>query len=332
MKPFILSFLLLLFSSTVFSQGFEWSEEIKKEFRSSVPEIDISKTRSFLPSSSSLAKYIPFVHNQGETGMCVAYSLANCRTIIYAKNKRFYKKDDIIANSFSPFFIYYQSKKSSDYKCSKGLNPLDAILFAHEKGMAKLAHVEYPDYWPFTSKQLCTYYPPSYTEDMAKAYSYRIDEPLIFNPGVTKRDKILALKNAICSGKPIFIGMDPFPNSLASSWGKDFWKPDPYSNANASIGHAMTIIAYDDYKYGGSFQILNSYGAKWGNNGKIWISYDDIIDYTALFVLIGKKYEASVFGAPVSKNVMKDDDDSQLASPQFIDVDLEPPLSEFIKE
>lgn len=333
MKPLYISFLLLLFSSTVFSQGFEWSEEINEEFNSSVPELDISKTRSYLPSSSSLAKYIPFVHNQGATGMCVAYSLANCRTIIYAKNKRFYKDDDIIANSFSPFFLYYQSKKSTDYQCDQGLNPADAILFLHEKGIAKLVDVEYPDYWPFTSKQLCTYYPPSYSSDMSNAYKYKTDAPLIFNSGVSKSEKILGLKDAISSGKPIFFGMDPFPNSLWKAWGKDFWEPDPYLGASTSIGHAMTIIAYDDYKYGGSFQILNSYGTEWGNDGKIWVRYEDVIDYTSIFVIIGRKYEESTFGAPVSKNILEDgDDDSQLASPQFIDLDLEPPLSEFIKE
>tara|TARA_B110000444_G_scaffold157229_1_gene147013 strand:+ start:265 stop:393 length:129 start_codon:yes stop_codon:yes gene_type:complete len=30
--------------------------------------------------------------------------------------------------------------------------------------------------------------------------------------------------------------------------------------ATYKMGHAMVIIAYDDDKYGGAFQILNSYG------------------------------------------------------------------------
>ena len=333
MKPLYISFFLLLFSSTVFSQGFEWNEEINQKFKSSVTELDITTTRSFLPSSSSLEKYIPFVHNQGNTGMCVAYSLANCRTIIYAKNKRLYAKDDIIANSFSPFYLYYQSKSSSDYTCNQGLNPVDAIIFLYEKGIARLADVEFPDYWPFTTKQLCNYYPPSLSNDMANAYKYKIDDPEIFNPGVSKNDKILALKNSISSGKPVFFGMDPFPNSLWKSSGKDFWEPDSYLGASTSIGHAMTIIAYDDYKYGGSFQILNSYGKEWGNDGKIWIRYKDLVDYTSVFVMIGRKYEASSYGSPSSKNIIKDEnDESQLASPEFINLDLEPPLSEFIKK
>ena len=55
--------------------------------------------------------------------------------------------------------------------------------------------------------------------------------------------------------RPVFFGMDPFPTSLFNSFGKDFWRPSSNEPKNNSdIGHAMTIIAYDDYKYGGSFQ------------------------------------------------------------------------------
>ena len=86
MKYLILLFTLITIN--VFPQGFEWNEKINIQLRSNTSEVDASKTRSILPSSSSLERYIPFVHHQGETAMCVAYSLANCRTIIYAKNKR----------------------------------------------------------------------------------------------------------------------------------------------------------------------------------------------------------------------------------------------------
>ena len=37
----------------------------------------------------------------------------------------------------------------------------------------------------------------------------------------------------------------------------------------------MCIVGYDDYKYGGAFEILNSYSAQFGDEGYVWISYDD---------------------------------------------------------
>ena len=42
----------------------------------------------------------------------------------------------------------------------------------------------------------------------------------------------------------------------------------------------MVLIGYDDEKYGGSFQIVNSWGEDWGVNGKIWVKYKDFIEHT----------------------------------------------------
>lgn len=38
----------------------------------------------------------------------------------------------------------------------------------------------------------------------------------------------------------------------------------------------MTIIGYDDYKYGGAFEVMNSWGTGWGNDGFIWVRYTDM--------------------------------------------------------
>jgi hypothetical protein len=35
----------------------------------------------------------------------------------------------------------------------------------------------------------------------------------------------------------------------------------------------MWVVGYDDTKYGGAFEILNSWGTNWGNSGFIWIPY-----------------------------------------------------------
>tara|TARA_B100000214_G_C23960234_1_gene624856 strand:+ start:348 stop:1340 length:993 start_codon:yes stop_codon:yes gene_type:complete len=326
-----LTLLLTLITIGVFSQGFEWNESINMQLRANSSEVDASKTRSILPASSSLERYIPFVHHQGETSMCVAYSLANCRTIIYAKNKRLSNNQEIIGSSFSPFHLYYHVKKNNDYTCNRGLNAADAIMYLYNHGIAKLIDVEYPEYWPFTENQLCNYYPPNRHTDNQNASEYRIDEASIFKDGLSTWDKIRILKSAIASGKPIFFGMDPFPESLANSYEKDFWKPSTYeSKNNSDIGHAMTIIAYDDYKYGGSFQILNSYGESWGNNGKIWIKYNDLFEYSNIFVIIGKKYESS-FGA---KSKISSNNNEQLfggnGGPSFIkNSKLTPPLKGF---
>ena len=51
------------------------------------------------------------------------------------------------------------------------------------------------------------------------------------------------------------------------------------------MGHMMLIIGYDDDEANGNgaFRILNSWGEKWGDNGKLWIKYNDFFKYVRRF-------------------------------------------------
>ncbi len=41
----------------------------------------------------------------------------------------------------------------------------------------------------------------------------------------------------------------------------------------------MCIVGYNDSIGGGSFEVMNSYGTKWGNKGFFWLSYKQLISY-----------------------------------------------------
>jgi C1A family cysteine protease len=51
--------------------------------------------------------------------------------------------------------------------------------------------------------------------------------------------------------------------------------------------HAICIIGYDDNRFGGAFEIVNSWGATWGNSGYLWIKYSDFYKMYPLFYMIG---------------------------------------------
>jgi Papain family cysteine protease/Domain of unknown function (DUF4384) len=74
-------------------------------------------------------------------------------------------------------------------------------------------------------------------------------------------------------------------------YAKEFWQPRELFDKDLP-GHAVTIIGYDDNKYGGSFEIMNSWGTEWGNSGFMWIRYGDFIQYSEeaydLYVIPGK--------------------------------------------
>jgi hypothetical protein len=44
----------------------------------------------------------------------------------------------------------------------------------------------------------------------------------------------------------------------------------------AATAHSMCIIGYNDSLHGGAFQLLNSWGEDWANNGSFWIKYEDL--------------------------------------------------------
>jgi len=86
-------------------------------------------------------------------------------------------------------------------------------------------------------------------------------------------DKILPVKKSLSENKPVIIGMNT-PLSFRSLYGRDLWRPWESPDRNYD-GHAMCVIGYDDDKYGGAFEIQNSWGTDWGNGGYIWITYSD---------------------------------------------------------
>lgn len=48
---------------------------------------------------------------------------------------------------------------------------------------------------------------------------------------------------------------------------------------NGFGGHAMCVIGYDDNLEGGAFQIMNSWGPEWGENGLGYVRYNDFMKF-----------------------------------------------------
>ena len=64
---------------------------------------------------------------------------------------------------------------------------------------------------------------------------------------------------------------ESFENGTALSFG--MWAPK--YGENLTEAHAMCVVGYDDNRYGGSFEVMNSWGNKYGDNGFVWIKYAD---------------------------------------------------------
>jgi hypothetical protein len=85
--------------------------------------------------------------------------------------------------------------------------------------------------------------------------------------------KIAAVKNQLAAKHPVIVGIQ-----LTESFKKisgSMWHPilDPIGIG----GHAMCIVGYNDTLE--RFELLNSWGEKFGNNGFVYIRYEDFGEY-----------------------------------------------------
>jgi hypothetical protein len=211
-----------------------------------------------LPSSISLQQYAPTPGDQGQTGTCVAWSSAyHARTIAESVRLNRTNSSEINANVYAPSFVYNQIRKEPG--CEKGTFIHEALELLATKGVPK-----YKDL-PFDCDRVIE------NNDMGSASTHRIEGyKILFN--INDNNKILPVKKSLSERKPVLIGM-----MCAESFfeAKGAWQPTQEEYNNSFPGHAMVTIGYDDNAYGGAFLIMNSWGTAWGNNGFIWIRYND---------------------------------------------------------
>ncbi len=239
-----------------FFTGLEFNE--KYDTVLAVPMMT-ARSYSSMPSSASVKKYCPIPKSQGSQGSCVGWSSTYAaRTILYAKKKGWTNPYSITAKAFSPSYTYNQIKLGSD--CSQGSYISSAMSLLKTQGAPLL--VEHP--------YVCNQAVSSSDKQKAGKFKIRTYHRLSFDKS-NKKQTLKNIKKALSNHNPVVIGMSIY---ASFSYAKGVWNgtQDSYRG-----GHAMTIVGYNDNKYGGSFEIMNSWGRNWGNDGFIWIRYTDML-------------------------------------------------------
>jgi hypothetical protein len=101
----------------------------------------------------------------------------------------------------------------------------------------------------------------------------------LFNAYDSKDVKVQSIKRAVADRNPVVIGLICPPSF---QFAKDFWQPREQALEEYG-GNTVTVVGFDESKFGGAFEVVNSWGKKWGKNGYSWLRYDDVAD----FVLYG---------------------------------------------
>jgi len=269
----------MFLSVTLYAQEYYTGLDFNKEKYESVTETVPLITRSVtsVPKKYSLKGFSPTPGNQGKQPSCVGWASGyGARTIANAvKNGWKYNTTKINQNTYSPAFVYNLIKFKGDVNCKKGSYIADAMKLLNNFGILPLKDFNY-------NQTNCISKPSTYGYQKAKNNTILTYERLAKwdNP----YNLVGKVKKAIANKNPVVIGMQIYSTFYNA---KGVW-PGPNGTKRLG-GHAMVVVGYDDTKYGGAFEILNSWGTKWGNNGFIWVKYKDFKLHTkTAYVLIDK--------------------------------------------
>lgn len=267
MKRILLLFVLILISNTIYSQsipktGLLFDDDAYKSTPLKARNVSFQSVVADKPKVS-LKQFVPLIKTQGQYGTCVGWSTSYYgRTILNARLNNLTSQSDITDNTFSPVFTYLNSNVDNDYNCQGGAYINKALETMVEKGVPL-----FKDY-----DVMCDSYIPSDIWSKAEANKIK-DYSKLFADSESSDVKIESVKRSLLNGNPVIIG---FQIENAFYYAKNVFEPD---NLGTTGGHAMCVIGYDDDEYGGAFEIVNSWGDNWGNNGFIWVRYKDFAKY-----------------------------------------------------
>ena len=216
------------------------------------------KSTNTLPERVSLEKFCPPRQNQGYQGSCVGWASSYAARTILEARKTGANPSQV---AFSPSSLYNQIA----LKDCQGAYINEAMDVMKSRGV-----LPYRDF-PYNENS-CSNKPrdPNMRKYVTRGYNR-----LTTNNDPRAEVNVNAIKQNLAQGAPVVIGMMVGGSFMQAMQGQEVWLPSRTDQQMRGFGgHAMCVIGYDDYKAGGSFQIMNSWGKEWGQNGIAWVPYN----------------------------------------------------------
>jgi C1A family cysteine protease len=263
---FLLS-LLFLVSGTAFGQG--RGAILDEEAYHNLPRAASLAASAYkeLPASFSLRQYAPLPGDQEDYGTCVGWAVGYAaRTISESVALNRLNQTETTQNAFSPTYIY-RHIRPDDTRGMYGAQIYTALDYMRDSGAVKMIANERT--LPFSNVELALF-------KNSRAYPIG-DYVTLFSRDDRQKPALITriVKKSLSEGRPVVIGMNT-PDSFLEA--RNVWRPRENPRGFYG-GHAMCVVGYDDNRYGGAFEILNSWGRKWGNGGYIWIPYQTFVDF-----------------------------------------------------
>ena len=228
-----------------------------------------------MPQSYSLKEYCPKPLSQLSYSSSAGWAASYAALTIIRAEQNGWQGSEITMKASSPVYPYFKAKE-------REIEETDVTLASVIEALKTFGT---PNYIELPSRSI-----NKVSQEMEiKASENRISEfARLYDKHDGKLKKILAIKSTLNDNLPVIAAMH-IPNSFF--YAKEFWQPKGEFSKDLP-GHAVTIVGYDDSKFGGAFEIINSWGTDWGNDGFMWIRYGDFIQYSEaaydIYVIPGK--------------------------------------------
>ncbi|MEZ5040131.1 MAG: C1 family peptidase [Saprospiraceae bacterium] len=303
---FLIFLALLLQITTAYSQRYSTGLLLDDDAYEAVPLKKPVLQRNYenLPASISLKAFCPQPQDQGAYANCVGWAAGYAgRTILEALQLKNSDNVTITEQAFSPDFLYLLNKSAADANCQRGISIQQVLKTMQEKGV------------PRRREFAAGCHPSVPMSILTKAQPNRIEGyTRLFDKETPDDFRIKIIKKSLAQQKPVVVGIECYESFKNA---KEYWEgaKDKFVG-----GHALCIVGYDEQR--GAFEVMNSWGIDWGNQGFSWIRYHDfsnIVKY-AFELITGNPNNVSTSTSAVVEKTLSGSLEMVLASGEKIDI------------
>ena len=205
---------------------------------------------TLLPNEFEVSYKIDHIYDQGNTGMCVAYSLKRIKEVQELKNQKKYIP-------MSAGFIYNNRELMDESLTltSEGMIMREALLHLVKEGVCKEELFNWKGFWVEVKNK-----PSLITSTMIEdAKNYKISQ-------FVKAETRIEMKSALMQLGPLIAGI-PVTGKLIGGYNELItmeWALQPW---NYYGGHAVVIVGWKRYNGINYWTCINSWGKDWGDFG-----------------------------------------------------------------
>ena len=233
------------------------------EIKSRMNIMDVSNVASY-----SLLTYVaPARYNQGDLGLCFAFAGSGI-VEYYLKNTPPLGVVEELSEMFLGYYSRYILEGNKPPTGDQG-----STILATAQALQKFGSC-IEKLWPYldaneNSEPSREAVNAAQTLEVGKYFAIPNDS-----------NKITSIKKSLYAGVPLMYGSEVHQSIMkVGKDGLEPYAPEKSTTDKVVGGHARYIIGWDDSKQipnaptKGAFQVMNSWGPDWGDNGTSWISY-----------------------------------------------------------